>query len=673
MKNFTLTMLAVTCTLFTYSQIAQGGEPLNWKQKTTNSEINFVKTNVLDMAIIDAEDAVVDQYKETPFRYGITQVVDFDFFFNASSKTLSNGDKIWSMGIDCPNAKSVNLIFGEYFLPEDAKVYIYSEDRTEYIGAFTSANNKEYGSLAVGLVHSNRVIIEFHEPATVAGQALLNISEITHGYRAVVNKFEVDKGPFGNSGSCNMNTNCPDAGPWQDEKRGVALILNSGSAWCTGSLVNNTNEDETPYFLTAAHCDGNENNWVMYFNHEYLGCANSGSAATNQSISGGTQLASTSPSDAHLVELSSNVPASYNPYFNGWDRSGVAVSTAVGIHHPAGDVKKISFDDDPLQKTSYLSGTVSPTGNHWRVELWERNTTTEGGSSGSPLFDQNHRIVGQLHGGFASCSSDTDDWYGAMHASWATLDGFLAPGSPGTTVLDGFDPAATGGSVDFDLKVFLQGPYESGSSDMNDLLRQSGNIPLSEPYTAIGFTHVNGGGESTTNTVLNVTGNNAIVDWIFVEIRSGVTPTTVLATQSALLQRDGDIVDVDGVSPVSFATLPESSVYVALRHRNHFGIRTNATSSTGSLITIDFNDPAVGLFGTNGMITVGGNRTMIAADANGDGQINSIDKNSHWRVQNGAAFIYLTSTGDFDLNGTVNSIDKNILWRVNNSLIQQLD
>ncbi|MFT6679159.1 MAG: lysyl endopeptidase, partial [Granulosicoccus sp.] len=347
MKNFTLTMLAVTCTLFTYSQIAQGGEPLNWKQKTTNSEINFVKTNVLDMAIIDAEDAVVDQYKETPFRYGITQVVDFDFFFNASSKTLSNGDKIWSMGIDCPNAKSVNLIFGEYFLPEDAKVYIYSEDRTEYIGAFTSANNKEYGSLAVGLVHSNRVIIEFHEPATVAGQALLNISEITHGYRAVVNKFEVDKGPFGNSGSCNMNTNCPDAGPWQDEKRGVALILNSGSAWCTGSLVNNTNEDETPYFLTAAHCDGNENNWVMYFNHEYLGCANSGSAATNQSISGGTQLASTSPSDAHLVELSSNVPASYNPYFNGWDRSGVAVSTAVGIHHPAGDVKKISFDDDP--------------------------------------------------------------------------------------------------------------------------------------------------------------------------------------------------------------------------------------------------------------------------------------------------------------------------------------
>jgi len=663
-------------TLSAYSQISQGGQPDQWENKNIPPHIPFVKMPILNMDAINAEDAVVDEYKESPFRFGISHSVDYDLFTSGVSQELSNGDKIWRMGIDCPDAKSINFIFGEYFIPEGGKVFVYNESKSEFIGSFTSSNNKPYGSLAVGLVHSNRIIIEYFEPSSVANQAALVISEITHGYRPVINKFEVDKGPFGNSGSCNMNVNCSDGAAWQDEKRGVGLILQNGNAHCTGSLINNTNQDGTPYFLTAAHCDGNENNWVIYFNHEYAGCSSSGSAPTNQSISGGTQLASTSPSDGHLIELSSNVPASYNPYYNGWDKSGSAVSSAVGIHHPAGDVKKISFDDDPCQKTSYLSDNANGTATHWRIEAWERNTTTEGGSSGSPLFNQDHRIIGQLHGGYASCTtsgSNDRDWYGAMEISFPSFDSYLDPANTNSLVLDGYDPSVPTGPIAFNLSTFLEGPFDPATGQMNDLLRQTGTIPTTEPFTALGFNHVNGGSETTSNAVLNTTGNNAIVDWIFVEVRSGVSPTTILSTQSALLQRDGDIVDVNGTSLVTFNDFAASTVYVVLRHRNHFGVRSANAYSTSNTINVDFTSTVVPLYGGDSMTTDGIYRMMTSGDANRDGQCNSIDKNVNWRLQNGELFDYFNSSGDFDVNGVVNSIDKNNDWRTNNSKQEQLD
>ncbi|MBP6698398.1 MAG: T9SS type A sorting domain-containing protein [Flavobacteriales bacterium] len=423
------------------AQIQQPGNPLNWELKTIDrSAIPAITTPKLNMELIRAQDAITDQYKETPYRFGIEQEVDIDFFGSALRTDLPKGDRVWRLAVHCPNATSINFMFDQWSIPVGGEVTIWSADRSEFIGVFDHRNNKEYNSFAVGLVHSNSVVIEYYEQAQVKASALIHIGTIIHGYRPVVNKFEdLAKGAFGTSGSCNMNVNCPDGAAWQAEKRGVALILNGGSAWCTGSLINNTAQNGASYFLTAAHCNATESNWVFYFNHETAGCTGS-TGPTNQSISGATQIATGTASDFHLVQLSSAVPASYLPYYNGWDRSNNPVSTAVGIHHPSGDVKKISFDDDPLQKTNYSSNTVTASGNHWRIESWERNTTTEGGSSGSPLFDQNHRIIGQLHGGAAACGNTASDWYGAFGNSWSGLSSFLDPLSTGAMTLNGFDP-----------------------------------------------------------------------------------------------------------------------------------------------------------------------------------------------------------------------------------------
>lgn len=239
-------------------------------------------------------------------------------------------------------------------------------------------------------------------------------------------------------------------------------------------------------------------------------------------------------------------------------------------------------------------------------------------------------------------------------------------GTPNTTTLDLIDYTT------LSAKVFLEGPYDSTTGLMSDNLRAADKIPLEEPFTALGFTHVfTGGGETTTPAVLAVTGDNAIVDWVFVEIHSFNSPSTILVTMSALLQKDGDIVMIDGISPLRFSL--SNDYIVVIRQRNHFGVRSLNTLPGTHVGSIDFTDPTTPVFGTNAMKNIDGVMVMIAGDANRDGQINAVDKNGYWRLQNGLPFDYINSNADFNLDGAVNAVDKNGYWRVNNSMIEQLE
>jgi alpha-amylase len=216
-------------------------------------------------------------------------------------------------------------------------------------------------------------------------------------------------------------------------------------------------------------------------------------------------------------------------------------------------------------------------------------------------------------------------------------------------------------------KVFLQGCYNG--TDMNDALRAAGLVPTVSPY--------NGGTETTTAAVLAVTGTNAIVDWVKIELRSNTNPAVIVQTRSALLQRDGDIVGTDGVSPVFFDRMqPNDSFYVAVRHRNHLGFRTNQkVALTEFIYAPDHRNSITGVYGTNPLRNVGSLQpvyVMYSGDANSDGTVNAVDRNAHWRVQNGQTYFYLTSKADFNLDGAVNAVDRNAHWRVNNSLIEQM-
>lgn len=168
-----------------------------------------------------------------------------------------------------------------------------------------------------------------------------------------------------------------------------------------------------------------------------------------------------------------------------------------------------------------------------------------------------------------------------------------------------------GGTVMAKLKVkmMLGGPYNQGSGQMNDALRHVPAFPLTEPYTGLGgeLDPMGGGGETTTAAVLAVGGNNAIVDWVLVELRSNGDPSQVVESRCGLVQRDGDVVAAnDGVSPLRFNS--QGQFRVAVRHRNHLGCMTSTaiTLAAGTPATVDFTAPSTETYGTQARKDVGG-------------------------------------------------------------------
>ncbi len=269
---------------------------------------------------------------------------------------------------------------------------------------------------------------------------------------------------FGDSQPCEVNVNCPEGSNHQDVKNSTVRIdVKVGNAyfWCSGSLVNNTAFDKKPYILTAEHCAINGStfassqdfsNWVFYFQYESPNCSNPTSEGNlaNKQITGATLLARSndnggnSGSDFLLLELSTSVPATYNPFFAGWSRLNSAPTSGVAIHHPQGDIKKISTSTTTAISTNYNNGPVPNT--HWEI-YWSATGTnhgvTEGGSSGGAFFNENKLISGTLTGGRATCSQNTlEDYYGKFSYHWDQNGS-----TPNRRLKDWLDPLNTGVSV----------------------------------------------------------------------------------------------------------------------------------------------------------------------------------------------------------------------------------
>lgn len=174
-----------------------------------------------------------------------------------------------------------------------------------------------------------------------------------------------------------------------------------------------------------------------------------------------------------------------------------------------------------------------------------------------------------------------------------------------------------------DLKVKLQGALlgNGGGSLMRDDLRAKGLLPLKEPYSNLpNITHVNGGGgEEIDQSILNITGSDAIVDWVIIELRSPIRADSIIATRSGILQRDGNIVHIDGVSDITFEFMPSANYYVAIRHRNHLGLITKTPYFLSPVATeIDFTNSATNLYGDFPTVDLNGERLLWSGDLNTD-------------------------------------------------------
>ena len=449
-------IFCITFSNLTIAQISQGGTPPSFSSNNLKSnfqEIIVQKPNVEQLLLEDAE----NDKQAVPMRFAKLLEVNFDINNSGTWTDIPGKGRIWRLKITSDGALAIGIYYNNFRIPQGGQLYLYNEDKSQVIGAFTEANNTENKLFATELIQGETTILEYFEPYGVYEKPEICISEISYAYRAVDFLFTKGNDDFGGSGPCEVNINCPEGDNWQDQQRSVARVLvkRSGSSmWCTGSLVNNTMENCMPYFLTADHCgkyssEENINQWMFYFNYESDDCPDPQDEPASNTILGATKKASygTDGSDFFLVLLNSGIPSSYNPYFGGWNRNNSPSPNGVTIHHPQGDIKKISTYTIPI--TSSTWGETPNT--HWKAKWAETENghgVTEGGSSGCPLYDNFGRVIGTLTGGQASCTHLTyPDFYGKFSYSWdlcgndstTQLKYWLDPIDSGVEQLDGID------------------------------------------------------------------------------------------------------------------------------------------------------------------------------------------------------------------------------------------
>ncbi|MBN2236377.1 MAG: T9SS type A sorting domain-containing protein [Bacteroidales bacterium] len=454
-----LVFIFLILALSTHAQISSGGTPASFDREIQGNDLPVYSPKIpFSLTKNEPVGKLCTAYEFGKILPLEAKLSDLDFGQRTKDQ---DGNLIWKAEISSPNALAIGLYFSDFHLPRGAKLFIYNPDKEQLIGSFTDANNPENGLFATELIFGDRLIIEYNEPAHVAGIGRFTVSEVLHAYRGISDL----KNAYGfrGSGACEVNVKCPEGADYEKQTNSVVRLLikeGSSSYWCTGSVINNVRRNRTPYILTADHCGIDSNTtdlsqWIFYFNYQSATCTTPTVEPIPRTMTGCSKIAASSNagilgSDFYLVLLNQNIPVEYNAYFMGWDRSGNGSTNGVTIHHPQGDIKKISTYTTPLSSATYMSGgLIGAAGGSWEV-TWAATVSghgvTEGGSSGSPIYSQDGFLIGTLTGGWASCSALTQpDYYGKFNFHWdkngtttnTQLKPWLDPDNTGAITLSG--------------------------------------------------------------------------------------------------------------------------------------------------------------------------------------------------------------------------------------------
>ncbi len=386
--------------------------------------------------------------------------------------SVEGAERVWRLGINSPGALAMECFIDQLDVPTQATLRVLTPDGRPWGGPASLDLAPGVAEFSTPLVAGDSCVLEYREPVDAVHYGMLRVAYVGHAYR--------DVEPWtAREGSCHVNVTCdPESNGWEGPITAtvrISVVVPEGTGWCSGTLVNNVRQDCTPYILTAYHCGRTSttaqfNQYKFYFNFQYATC-NGGSYSTAQYLTGSQlkaysndyapQFQGVGGSDFMLLRTNSEVPASFNPFWAGWDATSIASlsSDGVCIHHPTGAPKRISSYTQTV--TTGHPMTSSGLMSHYKVK-WAPTQNgfgvTEVGSSGSGLFKPNSStgplLIGTLTGSSSgmSCTNNTGTaYFGKMSYHWTSnpnaanikLKPWLDPDNTGSLVLGGSaDPCA---------------------------------------------------------------------------------------------------------------------------------------------------------------------------------------------------------------------------------------
>ncbi len=469
------TKIIVLCLLVNQAvaQISSGGIPISIKPSNRKF---FAKENLKPHLISTFNlKKVQEEDRKSPWANRFAAPLNVDYGLNNSGQwtDLENGDRVWRLQVQSKGALALSILYDDFYIPPGGQLFVYSPDKKQMLGAYTNKSNMPNNKFLTGLLKGDQAIVEYFEPASAKGQGRIHIFRVDHAYKREALRdnsyeFQVHAGVnndtgFGTSFECHENINCNLDPEVQEKKRSsirIMVIVEEGSGFCTGNLLNNTSVDGKPLVLTAFHCqDGFTplfDFWKFDFNYESIDCNNPTEEPIPQSLLGSQLLAGRQESDFILLQLISPIPSRFDAFYLGWDRSTTEPDTSMYIHHPFGDIKKIGLINKKAEifefPIEWDNDVETPADHHFRVVY----TTGyfQPGSSGAALINKAGRFVGQLHGGRSDCSSTTTGFFGRLAMAWE------GGGTPATRLKDWLDPLGT-------ETMTLDGTENTGSGEVN--------------------------------------------------------------------------------------------------------------------------------------------------------------------------------------------------------------
>jgi len=600
-----------------------------------------------NMEAIRLQDEERDRNGEL-YRIGVFAYTDITTANSGSWTTAPNGDRIWQYHVKFQGAEALSFLFSRFNIYGGTTVDVFNGKGQRLHRTLTKNDVLEHFQQNIALCFGDEMTLQILEPAGTQPSEI-RIDRIVYNYRSTGNP---GVAKINESDNCEVNVNCSPVGDsWQDEKRGVArvyVVESQGAGWCSGTLTNNTALDCKPLFLTAFHCGVSSsttdfNQWRFYFGYEAPGCTNPSSAGTldDHYITGCVKLASSNDnggdtgSDFLLVQMGTLAneattvttlkSASFNAYWNGWDANNIAPTNGVGIHHPAGDIKKISTFSSAVS-TSW-GGSVANT--HWQLS-WTSNANghgvTEGGSSGSPLFNSAGRQVGTLTGGSSYCNTPSSpDAYGKMAFHWISngtpanerLKTYLDPGNTGLLILDGSNDPCSASPSNPPVADFVGAPTTVNVGGTVQFTDQSTNTPTSWSWSitpGTGWFYATGspssqnpsvtftsqGQYTITLTATNAAGSDTEIKTNYITVTASTGPCTAASSQCDEFIQNVSLGTINNTSVCTNYTSYQASTTVMQNQQYTVAITPQITGNdVGSIyigdevaVWIDWNDDA---------------------------------------------------------------------------------
>jgi hypothetical protein len=465
--NIVLLFYLIVSHHFAFGQVSYGGTPLFLENSILRSseKAGFIEMPAFDVDSVLRMDETGDRSTGRGYRFAYKFYTDIEKGRDGIETVLADGTKVWQVKIRSRGAYSINLLFNRFELPEGGQLFIYNEERSHVIGAFDYRNNSPDKILPVRPVAGEVIIVEYLEPADAEFEGKLRIGEVNHDYRDLLGSREPgDQEPNSSKYfTCMPDVLCSDA----DETliRATVLLVINGDYTCTGTLVNNTENDEAPYVLTAVHCLNpglEKKNYedmdyyvtsaetvIAFFNYNRPVCDSNMKGTEEMSIAVSQPKVIIEKKDIALLEFREKPPVYYNAYYAGWSiDTDHYMPPYTNIHHPAASTKRYGLFTGNLYLTGYHTDIFDDQ-SHLQIPSWNIGSTHPG-SSGSPLFDKNNYFVGSLSGGSSECSGTNpngkSDYYAAFFKGWENtpetnqLKTYLDPDNKGIKHLEGFDP-----------------------------------------------------------------------------------------------------------------------------------------------------------------------------------------------------------------------------------------